>query len=212
MYVFIDDSGDPGFKFEKGSSRFFVIACCVFETAEAAESASAAISDLKERLGRPQHVEFKFAKTRLDTQVQFFDALSREDFFIRVLVIDKVAREQRYRDGQSGSLYHSAIHQVLGSASTVLSGARVTIDGGGGRLYRLSASHTFRFAPSFGSSTVVKKIVFADSQKNRLLQLADMVAGCAHRLAETSSLVLPEHQRIMRQMLGKRGSLREYLD
>jgi len=39
-----------------------------------------------------------------------------------------------------------------------------------------------------------------------------MVAGCAHRLAEPSSLVLPEHQIIMRQMLGKRGSLREYLD
>ena len=204
MYVFIDDSGDPGFKFDKGSSRFFVIACCVFETAEAAESASAAISALKDRLGRPQHVEFKFAKTRLDTQVQFFDALSREDFFIRVLVIDKVAREQLYRDGQSGSLYHSAIHQVLASASTVLSGARVTIDGAGGRLYRHSSSRIFRGVPNFSSPGIVKKIVFADSQKNRLLQLADMVAGCAHRLAEPSSLVLPEHQIIMGQMLGKR--------
>jgi len=212
MYVFIDDSGDPGFKFDKGSSRYFVIACCVFETAEAAESASAAISALKDRLSRPQHVEFKFAKTRLDTQVQFFDTLSREDFFIRVLVIDKFAREQLYRERQTGSLHHAAIHQVLASASTVLSGARVTIDGGGGRLYRHSTFRTFRGVPNFSSPGIVKKIVFAGSQKNRLLQLADMVAGCAHRLAEPSSLVLPEHQRIMRQMLGKRRSLREYLD
>ncbi len=31
MLVFIDDSGDPGFKFEKGSSKYFVIALVIFK-------------------------------------------------------------------------------------------------------------------------------------------------------------------------------------
>jgi hypothetical protein len=184
MYVFVDDSGDPGFKFNKGSSRFFVIACCVFETAEAAESASAAISALKDRLGRPQHVEFKFAKTRLDTQVQFFDALSREEFFIRVLVIDKVARQQMDRDYESDSLYHVAIHQVLASASPVLSGARVTIDGGGSRNYRKSVAGLIRGELRFSTPGAIRTISFAQSHRDPLLQLADMVAGCARHLAE----------------------------
>lgn len=192
MYVFIDDSGDPGFKFDKGSSRFFVIACCVFETAEAAESASAAISALKDRLGRPQHVEFKFAKTRLDTQVQFFDTLSREDFFIRVLVIDKFAREQLYRERQTGSLHHAAIHQVLASASTVLSGARVTIDGGGSRNYRRSVAAVIRGELGLSNAGAIQTISFAQSHRDPLLQLADMVAGCARQIFDSDSY--PPHR------------------
>ena len=31
MLVFIDDSGDPGFKLGKGSSLIFVIGCIVFD-------------------------------------------------------------------------------------------------------------------------------------------------------------------------------------
>ncbi len=30
MLVFIDDSGDPGFKLDKGSSKFFVISLVIF--------------------------------------------------------------------------------------------------------------------------------------------------------------------------------------
>jgi hypothetical protein len=31
MLVFIDDSGDPGFKLDRGSTPFFVIALVIFE-------------------------------------------------------------------------------------------------------------------------------------------------------------------------------------
>ncbi|MBI2315295.1 DUF3800 domain-containing protein [Candidatus Daviesbacteria bacterium] len=31
MLVFIDDSGDPGFKLDKGSTSHFIIACVIFE-------------------------------------------------------------------------------------------------------------------------------------------------------------------------------------
>jgi hypothetical protein len=204
MYVFIDDSGDPGFKFDKGSSRFFVIACCVFETAEAAESASIAISALKERLGRPQHVEFKFAKTRVDTQVQFFDALSQEDFFVRILVIDKMSGERAYRDLSQGSLYNLAIHQVLASARGVLSGARVTIDGGGSRNYRRSTVGVIRGDLGSSNPGAIHSISFAQSHRDPLLQLADMVAGSARQSAEEFGHQLSQHgllARILRRNL-----------
>lgn len=39
MLVFIDDSGDPGFKLDKGSSRFFVICSVIFDdTARSGEN------------------------------------------------------------------------------------------------------------------------------------------------------------------------------
>jgi hypothetical protein len=41
--VLIDDAGDPGFKFERGSARFFVIACVVFNDLSQAEAAAEAL-------------------------------------------------------------------------------------------------------------------------------------------------------------------------
>jgi hypothetical protein len=37
MYVFIDDSGDAGFKLDRGSSEHLVIVCCVFDSADDVE-------------------------------------------------------------------------------------------------------------------------------------------------------------------------------
>ena len=40
MLVFIDDSGDPGFKLQKGSSPVFIIACVIFDDELEAEKNS----------------------------------------------------------------------------------------------------------------------------------------------------------------------------
>ena len=47
MLVFIDDSGDPGFKIEKGSSTHFVIAMVCFDDTLEAEKTTVAIKELK---------------------------------------------------------------------------------------------------------------------------------------------------------------------
>ena len=206
MYVFIDDSGDPGFKFDKGSSRFFVIACCVFETAEAAESASAAISDLKERLGRPQHVEFKFAKTRLDTQVQFFDTLSREDFFIRVLVIDKLAHASFFHDRATGSLYNEAIERVLSGLSFADAQSSITIDGGGSKQYRQAVTAQFSRVTRSDSGSSSRKVKFVASDGNFLIQLADMVAGCSRRGADPGDPRAQQYTLILRPITSNPNS------
>lgn len=45
--IFIDDSGDPGFKFNRGSSRYFVIACIIFNSKISAEYTSASMIILR---------------------------------------------------------------------------------------------------------------------------------------------------------------------
>ncbi len=43
MLIFIDDSGDTGIKFDRGSSRFFVISLLIFDDNLEAEKMSVAI-------------------------------------------------------------------------------------------------------------------------------------------------------------------------
>ena len=64
MLVFIDDSGDPGFNFKKGSSRFFIIAAVIFNDELEAEKTAVSIKELRRKLNFPDDVEFKFNKSR----------------------------------------------------------------------------------------------------------------------------------------------------
>ena len=60
MLVFIDESGDPGFRLTQGSSPVFVAAMVIFENHEAAQETEAVIRDAMRAMSvRP---EFKFNK------------------------------------------------------------------------------------------------------------------------------------------------------
>lgn len=87
--IFIDDSGDPGFKTDKGASRMFVIACIVFDNSRAAELASRGIKILKAKLGWKQIREFKYHRATEEQKVLFFKSIKNYDFRIRAIVVDK---------------------------------------------------------------------------------------------------------------------------
>ncbi len=71
MLVFIDDSGDPGFKLDRGSSAFFVIVLVIFDDDLETEKAAVRIKELRRQLGFPDHVEFKFHKSNRSVREQF---------------------------------------------------------------------------------------------------------------------------------------------
>lgn len=60
MFVFIDDSGDPGFKTQQGSSAVFVISLVLFDDPLEAEKTSLAIKQLRRTLKVSDLYEFKF--------------------------------------------------------------------------------------------------------------------------------------------------------
>jgi len=70
MLVLIDESGDPGFKLEKGSTRHFVAAMVVFRDFKQAEACSQAIKGLRTKL--PHKGEFKFNKSDMRVRDGFF--------------------------------------------------------------------------------------------------------------------------------------------
>ena len=144
MYVFIDDSGDPGFKFDKGSSRFFVIACCVFETQSHAEEVTFAIREIRRSLGFSLDGEFKFSHSQEQVHRHFFLQINPAQFFVRVVVIDKHHVDRQELLLGQRSLEQWAIARALSHPSIRLHDARVFIDGKQGAKYRNMSQNLVR--------------------------------------------------------------------
>lgn len=138
MLVFIDDSGDPGFKLEKGSSRFFVIAMIIFDDELEAEKTAIAIKELKRYLKFPDGVEFKFSKSSKNTRTKFLQTINLYKFKIRSLVIDKSLIRSRELRMNKDSFYGYAIKTALKYSDDSILEAKVRIDGSGDRVFRRS--------------------------------------------------------------------------
>ena len=61
--VFIDDSGDPGFKLNRGSSKHFVIACVIFDDPLDAEETALQMKKFRRDLGWRQDKEVLCQRT-----------------------------------------------------------------------------------------------------------------------------------------------------
>lgn len=184
MYVFIDDSGDAGFKLDRGSSEHLVIACCVFDSAEEAEITADAIRAFRASLKWNSQQEFKFSKTREDIRLAFFRAVAPCKFFVRSIVIDKkLITSQKFRTDRI-AFYNYAIQEVLTHSYGSIMGAKIRIDGKGSREYVQAATKYFK-AQANQSNSVIQKVTFVDSQSDQLIQLADMFAGAIRKYHDT---------------------------
>ena len=79
--VFIDESGDPGLKIEKGSSRYFVISLVVFEDKDEALACDQRIGLLRKELGWEPNSEFHFKKNSDKVKQVFLQAVAPYNFF-----------------------------------------------------------------------------------------------------------------------------------
>lgn len=176
MLVLIDESGDPGFKIVRGSSSHFVVAMVVFDDNAEAERTSTAIANLRERLRvKP---EFKFAKSADVVRDAFFASICTFNFTVRALVVDKAAiYSERLRETPDW-FYNYFLRMMLAHDDGTLDGARVKIDGSGDREFRRSLTTYLRHQLQAGK---IDSFRFADSSRDNLIQLADMVAGAILR-------------------------------
>lgn len=173
--VFIDDSGDPGFKLDKGSSNHFVIACVIFNDPLDAEETALHIKKFRRDLGWSQEREFKFNKTKKSIIKELLEIVASCNFSIRAICVDKsLVRSDELKNKQD-SFYNYAIKEVL-SKSNKLALASVHLDGHSGREYKKSAITYLRREVN-AKSRKIKKVKFVDSKTDNLVQLADLVAG-----------------------------------
>lgn len=176
MLIFIDESGDPGFKLGKGSSSVFVVVLVAFRDVDQAKAAGAAIEQLALKLKIKS--EFKFSKSRDEVRDEFFQALSRFDFCVRGICIrKKLVYSPRLR-GNKESFYSFFVKSMLKFDNGLLKDARIVIDGSGDRSFRQELGSYLRRHLGPGA---VREVRFSNSEHDRMVQLADMCAGAVAR-------------------------------
>src|SRR5689334_732561 len=89
MLMFIDESGDTGFKLQDGSSEYFVVALVAFEDPNEALAADERIVLLRQEMGLNDRFEFHFNKMKPTQRKQFLKTLAVHEFFYWAVVINK---------------------------------------------------------------------------------------------------------------------------
>lgn len=179
MLIFIDDSGDPGFKLAKGSSSHFVIACVIFDDNLDAEETALKIKRLRRELKWRENKEFKFNKASRQIRMQFLQEVKACNFRVRAVLVDKSLVRSDELKGNKNSFYNYMIKEVLSKCGPSIKDAKVRLDGHEDRAYKKAATTYFRKQVS-----AVKDFKFVDSKTDNLIQLTDMIAGTILRSAQ----------------------------
>jgi hypothetical protein len=181
MHAFVDDSGDPGMKLERGSSRFLVLAACIFRDPLHIEHAAQAIRDCRDSLRRGERWEFKHAKTSDDVKDEFFNATKQLKYDVRAIVIDKQRLRSDALMTRPGYLQNYAIVQIFSHTLGTVQDATLVIDGDAKRALRLKSVSYFLREVNDKAPGTLRKVSYDDSTRNPLIQLADMTAGAIRR-------------------------------
>lgn len=184
MIVFIDDSGDPGFKVSRGSSKTFVICCIIFDDELEAEKTAVKIKELRRKLKKPDRFEFKFNKCSKDFRVEFLKTVADSKFKVRAIVMTKdvIISDELKRSKES--FYNFTIKTVLKHNFGAIKDAKIRLDGHGDRVFRRELHTYLRKSLNNKEKKIIENIRFRDSQKDVLIQLADMVAGSINRFTQ----------------------------
>ena len=181
MIVFVDDSGDPGFKVEKGSSRVFVICCIVFDDELEAEKTAVRIKELRRELKKTERFEFKFNKCSKNYREKFLRAVEPLNFRIRAIVMPKSIIYSEELKSSKQSFYNYTIKTILKHSTGRIKKAKIRIDGHGDRIFRKELHSYLRKSLDTVDRGMIENIRFRDSSRDVLIQLADMVAGSINR-------------------------------
>lgn len=189
MLIFVDDSGDPGFKFEKGSSVYFVIALLIFDDTLEAEKMAVAVKELRRELKMSDHEEFKFNKSNDRIREAFLCTISQFSFRIRCLVVDKKRIYSPELKSKKESFYAYFIKEVLKHSNNTILDAKIRIDGSGDREFKKQFLTYLRKELNVHERNVMRNCKMVDSKTDVLIQTVDMIAGAIRRSHERGDSV-----------------------
>lgn len=181
MLVFIDDSGDPGFKIAKGSSQTFIICCIIFDDELEAEKVAVRIKELRREFKKSDKFEFKFNKSSKKYRIKFLDTIKEYKFRIRAIVMPKNVIYSDELKNSKTSFYNYTIKLVLKHSTGKIKNAKIRLDGHGNRIFRKELVGYLRQSLDSIDRQMIKNLRFRNSDHDVLIQLADMIAGSINR-------------------------------
>lgn len=195
--VFIDDSGDPGFKDGTNSSNL-VMAGAVFIDPKEAARVSREITAYRRSLGWKDEHEFKFRKAPKSVKLRFLELVNQFDFQIYAVYIDKTKYPCSIQLFDHHKLYDWTVKELL--KIIPMSEARVKIDGSLSRDHRLKVKSDIRKEINV-TEYKIKQIQPQDSAKDNLIQLADMIVGSINRSFQPDKTDAEIYIRIIRHKI-----------
>ena len=177
MLVFIDDSGDPGFKLQKGSSLCFVIALVIFDDPLEAERASLSIKELRRKLKVSDLYEFKFNKMNKKFREKFIENVRNFKFRVRAIVVKKEVIYSQSLRNHKENFYNYIVMQVFKQSRRVIKRAKLKFDKRGEKSLRDHLRVYLSRELDNKNNNIFKDLKFVDSRQNTLIQLADILAG-----------------------------------
>jgi hypothetical protein len=173
-----DEAGHTSFNFEKGATRYFVVA---FISTGQPDELRQAVVRFREGHGLSQRHEFSFHEaTGRGIREQFFSMLAEQPIGVWILVVDKQTLSSLSRGMSSTEFYSFFVSELIRAIpEDSKRNATLLLDEFG------SAGKTLaglgRMMKARGVSKGFKKIVVRRSQTEDLIQVADMVAGATLR-------------------------------
>lgn len=180
MLVFIDESGDPGFKFDQGSSRFFTIALVVFEDRNDATACDQRITLLHKEID--WRSEFHFKRNPDRVREAFIRAVAPYNFFYYGIVINKERQQHLAQEFPTKEAFYQYVcGLVFENAKEKLDHATVVFDSSGNLTFRRELARYLRKKMNTAEHRRIDKLKMQRSGGNNLIQLADYIAGILHR-------------------------------
>lgn len=188
--VFIDESGDAGFK--SNSSQNFAFALIIFDDMNNVEAVDKVISQIAVLCKHKP--EFKYSKTCNRVKEIFFSEIAKCHFNAKVIYVNKMIIQSPELRRDANKFYNYFLKQVITHAN--LENASIKIDGKKDTVKQELVNYLRTQAKES-----VSKIKYEDSKNNRLIQLADMIVGLViHACAPAAT---PEQKKWLKLLKSK---------
>jgi len=184
-----DESGDTSFAFQKGASRYFVIA--MIATSKPDEL-RLQLQQIKQELHLPEDYEYKFHKLigkKRGTEI--FQRIIKTDFDSWSLLVDKTRLDDSFLFISSREFYLYFVTELIRQIPPEYQfNATLILDESGGR--ENLATETRRVLRARRIDRHFKRIIARDSAREPLIQLADLVAGAVSHRDSVNGVVLAD--------------------
>jgi len=175
-HIFLDESGDPGFKFDRGSSRYFVATLVCFPDDAQYASSCSGLAAFRAKYGLPHDYELKFSNLNRQRKSDVLSEIVRGNFQYHAFALNKAA----LWDGalrQKNKMYHKVVCWLLSNSEAVTANAKITLDKCGNKDFYKELHKEARNTISSPPASLKP----ADSRTCEGLQIADLICGTIAR-------------------------------
>ena len=174
MHIFVDESGDAGFKFRQGSSRYFVVYLLVIEDVQAFERA---LLLFRNRRGLTAGDELKFMSARTTLRDAFFSDMRNSECAVHVRVVDKHFIAEPHGNVRQ-TFHRDQVIEALCSLAAPLDDATIVIDEfTQGPKSRQAHITEIRQRMRATGGYRPRRITLGSARTHPLLQVVDMYCG-----------------------------------